>query len=641
MMQQNNDQMHPDDLKNLILFIVLALGVWMVFDHFLLKPKVEALRTAQEQQQEAYRDAAQGGDEGQAQALRARAEVIAEGPRIKIETDKITGSIALTGARIDDVSLNDYFQTMEKIRNVNLMSPMGSFHPRYAAFGWADDAKKIKVPTKKTVWKLAEGSPDVLRPDQPVTLYWDNGQGLRFEREIGVDDNYLFTVKQRLVNTGDKYVSLFPYAIMVQHGLPEELYGRWIVHEGPIGYIDGELTELSYKKIKKEQYTENLGDKGWFGMTEHYWFTGMFPEHQKDNVFHFVYVTPEEAKHVLDRYQVDVMGPARTINAGETVEHVTRVYVGPKKLSILEDYEKQYGWDHIDLAVDFGMYYFMTKPLYKLLHWLGNMAGNFGIGIIMLTFIVRIFVFPLANTSYRSFAKLRKIGPQMSELREKYGDDKEKLQAGLVKLYEKEKVNPMAGCMPILIQIPIFFALFKVLQISIEMRHAPFYGWINDLSAPDPTSIFNLFGLIPWDPPQALMIGVWPCLMGFFMILQKKMSPPPQDKMQKTMMDIMPYFITYILSSFAAGLVIYWTFSNALSVLQQYIIMKSMGVEPELFKSKEQKEMDRKIAEGPAVHPELEVLEHEVEEALFGDDEKDKESKAVSKPKPKKSKKKK
>jgi YidC/Oxa1 family membrane protein insertase len=334
------------------------------------------------------------------------------------------------------------------------------------------------------------------------------------------------------------------------------------------------------------------------------------------------------------------MGAGKTLKPRESHENVTRLYAGPKKLDILENYEKQFGWHHIDLSVDFGMYYFLTKPLFYLLHWLGDLAGNFGVGIILLTFVVRLFVFPLANTSYKSFAQLRKVSPQMYVLREKYSDNKEKLQEELVKLYEKEKVNPMAGCLPILIQIPIFFALFKVLQISVEMRHAPFFGWIKDLSAPDPTSIFNLFGLIPWDPPAPLMIGAWPCFMLIFMILQKKMSPPPQDKMQKAMMDFMPFFITYILSSFAAGLVIYWTFSNALSVIQQYVIMKSMGVEPHLFKSKEQKALEKKIEEGPAVHPALGVLEHQAEEALFGE-EKAEDAKPVSPPKPKKSKKKK
>ena len=463
------------------------------------------------------------------------------------------------------------------------------------------------------------------------------------------DIEYLFTVKQRVINNSGREVTLFPFSLVAQHGLPEDLYGRWIVHEGPIGYIDGELTELSYKKIQDKPLKEVNAAEGWIGMTEHYWLTSLFPEVKEGNQFRFLFKEPE-AEGQLPTFQVDVMGAARSIAAGETTENTTHFFAGPKKLSLLEDYEKQLELKHMDLSVDFGMYYFMTKPLYYLLHWLRDIVGNFGIAIILLTVLVRFMVFPLANKSFKSFAGLRKIAPKMTELREKYGDDREKLQAELVKLYEKEGVNPMAGCMPILIQIPIFFALFKVFQISIEMRHEPFYGWINDLSAPDPTSIFNLFGLIPWDPPQQLMIGAWPCLMLVFLIIQKKMNPPPQDKMQKVMMDFMPFFITYLLSGFAAGLVIYWTFSNALSVVQQYIIMTNMGVKPELFKSKAQKEEERKMREAN-VHPGMEMLkddlkeaEEKFEDALFGDEEEQKAAqppKEISKPKPKKSKKKK
>lgn len=645
----DRDKMHPEDLRNLIVFIVAAIVVWVTFDHFLLKPKVEELRKSQQVQREAQKEALEDML-GPLATLRPRAEVIAESQRITVENEKIYGSVSLTGARIDDISLREYKKTLGGRDDVNLFSPMGSFHPRYASFGWIDPTKKMKMPGKTDIWQVVNNAAPTLIPGKPLTIYWENGEGLRFERDIEVDENFLFKVTQRVINKSGGEVTLYPYALLAQHGLPEDLFGRWIIHEGPIGYLGDELYELSYKKIADKDFKEVVADEGWLGITDRYWFTSLFPENGKDTKFRFLYVSPEDAGHIQQRYQTDVMGTGKKLQPGAYVENVTHVYTGPKKLKTLEDYEKALGWKHIDLSVDFGMYYFLTKPLYYLLHWLGDLAGdfgfagNFGLGIIMLTFVVRIVVFPLANTSYRSFAKLRKVSPQMYELRKKYEDDKEKLQQALVKLYEKEKVNPMAGCMPILIQIPIFFALFKVLQISIEMRHAPFYGWIDDLSAPDPTSIFNLFGLIPWDPPGFLMIGAWPIIMLFFMILQKKMSPPPQDKMQKAMMDFMPFFITYILAGFASGLVIYWTFSNALSVIQQYIIMKSMGVEPELFKSKEQKEMDKKIAEGPAVHPELEVIEHEVEDALFGDgdDEKADDAQASDKkPKPKKSKKKK
>ncbi len=652
-MAENKDQMHPDDLRNLFIFIVLAVLLWVGFDHYLLKPKVEALREAQEAERAAQSenrpDNMLAGLGERLAELKPRQELIRGAERLRIDNGTVFGSLALTGGRIDDISLHDHYKTIEKREPVTLFSPMGSFHPRYVSYGWISSDQTQATPGRDTVWQVADGN-TALGPGETVTLFWDNGAGLRFERDISLDEQYLFSVTQRVINNGGQNVTLYPYALLAQHGLPEDLYNRWIVHEGLIGYIGETLTELSYKKMADQKVKEVESAQGWIGMTEHYWLTSLFTDTGVDETheFRFVYVSPEEAGHIQPRYQIDIMGDARTLAPGESGVSTTRLFAGPKDLHLLEGYERRHGWNHIDLAIDFGMYYFMTKPLYYLLHWLRDIAGNFGLGIILLTIVVRIVVFPLANTSYRSFAGLRKIAPKMHELREKYSDDKERLQHELVKLYEREKVNPMAGCLPILIQIPIFFALFKVLQISVEMRHAPFFGWINDLAAPDPTSIFNLFGLIPWSPPAFLMIGAWPCIMLVFMILQKKMSPPPQDKMQKAMMDFMPFFITFILAKFAAGLVIYWTFSNALSVVQQYIIMKSMGVEPELFKSKAQKEEERKMREAN-VHPGLEMAEEKIEDALFGDGdetenkpaENAEEKKPVSKPKPKKKAKKK
>lgn len=649
-MNQDQDKMHPDDLRNLLVFIVLAVVIWVSYDHFLLQPKLDAMQKAQQEKERQLSEKAQmPGVTNLIADLKPRDQLI-RGGRIALENDMIDGSFNLKGARFDDINLKSYFKTAERSEEVHLFSPVGSYHPRYTGFGWVASDKAMRVPTKDDTWQIAPDSASrTLAPNQTVTIFWDNGQGLRFERDLSIDDQYLFTVKQRVINNSGREVTLFPFGLIAQHGLPEDLYGRWIVHEGPIGYIDGELTELSYKKIQDKPQKEVTAAEGWIAMTEHYWLTSLFPEVKDGNQFRFLFKEPE-AEGQLPTFQVDVMGAAQTIAAGESAENTTHFFAGPKKLSLLEGYEKDLDLKHIDLSVDFGMYYFMTKPLYYLLHWLRDIVGNFGIAIILLTVLVRLMVFPLANKSFKSFAGLRKIAPKMTEMREKYGDDREKLQQELVKLYEKEGVNPMAGCMPILIQIPIFFALFKVFQISIEMRHEPFFGWINDLSAPDPTSIFNLFGLIPWDPPQQLMIGAWPCLMLIFLILQKKMNPPPQDKMQKIMMDVMPFFITYLLSGFAAGLVIYWTFSNALSVVQQYIIMTNMGVKPELFKSKAQKEEERKMREAN-VHPGMEMLkddlkeaEEKFEEALFGDEEEQKAAlppKEISKPKPKKSKKKK
>jgi YidC/Oxa1 family membrane protein insertase len=656
MMNEDKNKMHPDDMRNLVVFVVVALGLWLLVDTTILQPRMEKLEQHQIQMQKAAKEAvkiaAETGELGgipvnpDGTAInRPRAEIINDSARITLNTPLVQGSIALKGGRIDDVSLNEYFKTMDKREEMDLFSPIGAEYPRFAGFGWAASDDNIQMPTAQTMWRVQDNK-TTLGAGETVTLFWENAQGLRFERDISVDDQYMFTVTQRVLNQSSRSITLYPFSMISQRGKPEDLYGRWIVHEGLIGYIDGELTELNYKKIVDTGTRKLNADKGWIALTEHYWFTGIFPGSEQDNQFSFQH-KPASLPGVPDTYQIDVLGAGQTLAPGQSGENMSHVYVGPKKLSILNEYGKALDIDHIDLALDFGVFYFLTRPIFTVLHFFGDLVGNFGVAIIMLTVLVRLLVFPLANTSFKSFAGLRKIAPKMSALREKHKDDREALQKELVKLYEREKVNPMAGCMPILIQIPIFFALFKVLQVSIEMRHAPFFGWIQDLSAPDPTSVFNLFGLIPWSPPAFLMIGIWPCLMLIFMILQKKMNPPPTDNVQKFMMDAMPFFITYILAKFPSGLVLYWTFSNALSVLQQYVIMKSMGVEPELFKSKKQKEEERKMREA-GVNPAAEVVEEQIEKAMFGDEttleKAEREEKAapkISKPKPKKSKKKK
>ncbi len=609
MTDQNN--MNDDDRRNLIIFIIAAIAVWLSFDHFLLQPRLDALQAAQKQEAQQKAQIADGTLTPVAPP-RPRADVLKDSARVDISNRAFTGSVSLRGGRLDDLTLNGFYKTHDRVDAVELLSPAGSDHPKYAEFGWLSADKTVRVPDKDSVWQVSSAA------GAPLTLYWDNGAGLRFEKTIYFDDEFHFTVAQKIINSSGSPVTLYPYAILAEHGLPPDLFASSVIHEGPIGYIGGELIEHSYKKIKKQKLEDMTATGGWIAITQNYWLTALMPDQTEESRFRFVY-TPAKMPGDREKYQVDVMGAARSIAPGESSESTIHAYLGAKKENLLERYERELGIAHLDLAIDYGMYYFLTKPFHRILVFMGEKTGNFGIGIIILTIIVRLCVFPLASASYKSFARLKQISPKMHELREKFGDNKEKLQEELVKLYEKEKVNPMAGCLPILIQIPIFFALFKVLQISIEMRHAPFYGWITDLAAPDPTSIFNLFGLIPWTPPSFMMIGAWPCLMLVFMIIQKKMNPPPQDKTQAMMINFMPFFITYILSQFAAGLVIYWTFSNALSVLQQYVIMRRMGVEVHWFKKPEdEKKMEKEVADGPTVHPELTVLEHKAEEALFG-----------------------
>lgn len=615
-------KMHPEDKRNFVIFIVLSLIIWVSFDHFILKPKYERLQAAREAEmaQAAQEESPDPGssvpeDDGKKYP---REEALAWSPRIDIRNAAVSGSMALRGGRIDDLILLRYNRTLNSAGKFPLLSPARSEYPKYVEFGWVASETSMKLPDKNSLWRAAAGN--ALTPDTPVTIHWDNGQGLRFERKIEIDDGYMMTVTQRAINDGDARVVLFPYALVAEQDLPEDFSPAMIVQQGPMGYIGGELHEHPYVKMAKKPLQELKASTGWTGISEKYWFTGLIPEQQDAKTFRFIY-TPPEGKDGRHKYQADYVGSAKSVAPGESVEMVTRVFAGAKETNLLAAYEKSLSIHHFDLVVDFGLYYFLTKPFYYALEFMGRMTGSFGMAIILLTVIVRLAVFPLANTSYKSFARLKQIAPHMKDLRDKFGDDKEKLQAELVKLYEREKVNPMAGCFPILIQIPIFFALYKVLSLAIEMRHAPFFGWVHDLSARDPTSVFNLFGLLAWQPPGSLMIGGWSCIMLVAMLVQKRMNPPPQDPTQAMMINFMPYFITYILSSFAAGLVIYWTLSNILSVGQQYIIMRRMGVEVHLFKrARADKEMDQIVAEGPKIHPELEAAEEQVEDALFGDE---------------------
>ncbi|MCB1557204.1 MAG: membrane protein insertase YidC [Alphaproteobacteria bacterium] len=636
------DRAQREDTRNMILFVIASLVIWLIYDHLVLQPRMKAEETARKAAQEAAAQLTPAEAAALNPLPRDREAVLGDSPRLSLANTEIEGSIALTGGRVDDIRLRRYFQTLEKKNPVDLLSPAGSTYPRYAEFGWVSADESVKTPGKESRWAVAGNQADAtLTQGGTVTLFWENGQGIRFERILTLDDHFLLTVTQRVVNRSGKDVTLHPYSLIAQQGLPAELFGRYIIHEGPIGYAGDKLTELTYKKIRKEPLTEIESPRGWIGLTEHYWFTGLIPQEGTNIKYRYIYTAPQMTGQ-KERFQTDMTGMAQKIATGGEAQVVTHLFVGPKKLKQIERYEKALNIPHFDLTLDFGMYYFLTKPFFYILEFFGRLTGNMGIALIILTVIVRIAVFPLANTSFKSFARLKKIAPEMQELRTKYGDDRQKLQEALVKLYEKEKVNPAAGCFPILVQIPIFFALYKVLQIAIEMRHEPFFGWIPDLSAADPTTIFNLFGLIPWTPPSFVpMIGAWPCMMLVFMLIQRQMNPPPQDKTQALMMNLMPFFMTFLLAGFASGLVIYWTFSNALSILQQYIIMTRMGVKVHFLRTKEEKEMEQQVAAGPAVHPKLEMIEDQVEDALFGkEDEKDAQDKPVSKPKPKPKKKK-
>lgn len=633
-MNNQNDQMHPEDRRNLIIFILVAMTIYFTFDHFVLQPKIAHMRAAQMQAADSA-DVHPAEDGVEVTAVMTRDHAVGDTRRIPIDNGAIFGTLPLQGNRIDDVQLKKYFLTRGGSDHVPVLSPAGTAHPRFVELGWIPDESGIKVPDKNTSWSVNGNK--TLGLNTPVSMTWSNGQGLVFTRTLSVDDRYAVTVKQTVRNDSASEVVVYPYALIAGIGLPPDLSKTAIAHEGPIGYIGDKLHEVKYKTLDEKGNQAYVADKGWIGITDKYWLTSLIPAQGEMMKYRFT-TTPAADK--VKRYQADLRGEARNIAPGASAESTVHVFSGAKEVRLLDRYEQQYDVPHFDLAVDFGLWYFLTKPFFFLLSFLGHAIGNFGIAIIIFTVLLRAAMFPLNNTSYRSFAKLKKIAPEMTEMRAKYGDDKQKLQQALVALYTREKVNPAAGCLPILLQIPIFFALYKVLSVTIEMRQAPFFGWIQDLSVMDPTTVFNLFGLIPWTPPAVLMIGAWPCMMMVAMLVQRQMNPPPQDPVQAQMIKLMPYLMTFIMAKFAAGLVIYWTVSNVLSIIQQYIIMRSMGVEVTFFhKPEAEKKLEEEVRKGPAVHPGVEMVEDRVEDALFGDDETAAAPVTVSPPRRKKKKK--
>ena len=511
----------------------------------------------------------------------SRQQLLAKVPRVRIETPRLTGSIALKGGRIDDLILADYRETLDpNSPPITLLSPRGGKNPYFADFGWVSPSKPgapgqapvaiHTVPGPDTVWKA---SGDVLSPDKPVTLTWDNGQGLVFSRTYAIDENFMFTVTQSVANSGTEAAQLFPFGLVSRQGTPE-VSGFFILHEGLLGVNGGELKELDYDEMQEQKRVEENGRGGWIGITDKYWLAALVPNPKLDVTKRYHYFK----SGVFDNYQVDYFGAAVNIPAGGSAAAENRLFAGAKETNKLDAYEEALGIERFDLVIDWGWFYFLTRPIFYGLLWINDHVGNLGIAILLLTVAIKLAFFPLANKSYVSMSKMKKLQPEMVKLRERYGDDKVKLNEQMMALYKREGTNPASGCLPILVQIPVFFALYKVLFVTIEMRHAPFYGWIKDLSAADPTTMFNLFGLIPWTPPEFMMIGVWPLLMGISMWLQQKLNPQPTDPLQAKIMMFLPVVFTFILAPFPAGLVIYWTWNNILSIAQQWVIMRKMGV---------------------------------------------------------------
>jgi YidC/Oxa1 family membrane protein insertase len=603
------------DNRNTILAVILSGVVLIAWQYFYNIPQMEKQRAAQQAQAELQKNAAtQPADNssatntppqaGSAPAPTAapaagggpvvdRDTAIAATPRVKIETPTLIGSISLKGARIDDLSLVKYRETVDpNSPPIELFAPSNTASPYYSEFGWVPAAgSTVRLPNQDTTWQ--QESSGSLTSSSPLVLKYDNGEGLVFHRTIAVDDHYLFTIRDEVTNTGNAPVTLYPYALISRGGTPP-VSGYSILHEGFIGYLgDQGLQELTYKKVDEQAVPFTNVTNAWLGITDKYWAAALLPDtNQTLMQAHF------STGGTQKRYQADYLLPAQTINIGGTGSANARVFAGAKEASVVGlnfpfvgfgGYNQQLGLNHFDLLIDWGHFYFITKPMFLALDFFYHLVGNFGIAILLVTVIVKLLFFPLANKSYASMAKMKSVQPQLQALKERYPDDKVKQQQEMMEIYKKEKINPIAGCLPIAIQIPVFFSLYKVLFVTIEMRHAPFYGWIKDLSAPDPTNLFTLFGLLHYDPTQIplfghyLALGIWPLIMGVTMWFQMKLNPTPPDPTQQLIFGWMPVIFTFMLAGFPAGLVIYWAWNNTLSVLQQSFIMRRNGVKVELF----------------------------------------------------------
>ena len=576
--------------RNLLIAIVLSVGILIAFQFVFERmrptqppgpsPGAPVTAPAAPSTTTQSAPAAQGASASApgvapAQAAETRETAIAEQPRIKIDTPRLHGSINLLGARLDDLTLANYHETVDpKSSEVVLLSPTGAQNAYLAEFGWVAASPDVKLPGPQTRWASSGGQ---LTPTTPITLTWDNGQGLVFGRTISVDKNYMFTVTDSVRNTGSTPVKLSPYGLVSRTGIPH-VAGYYILHEGLAGYLDGHVfggglvDRDTYAKLLPGEPRDYSSTGGWLGFTDKYWLTALVPPQHEVIKARFTHA----ADGGIDRYQADFLGPEVTVSPEGTAASSAQFFAGAKEVHLLDAYEAS-GIPKFDLAIDWGIYYFLTKPIFLVLQFFHGLLGNFGLAILLLTLCIKLLFFPLANKSYNAMSKMKLLQPEIQKLRERFPDDKARQQQEMMALYKRVGANPLAGCLPIVIQIPVFFSLYKVLFVTIEMRHAPFFGWIHDLSAPDPTSFANLFGLLPFVPPAILMIGAWPLIMGLTMYLQQKLNPQPVDPVQARMFMFLPIVFTYMLASFPAGLVIYWAWNNLLSIGQQWTIMHRAG----------------------------------------------------------------
>ena len=555
--------------RNVFVAIALSMSVLLFWGAFFETPKKNSEQQINQKVEQKNEQGSIAPTINQPQIIKkiTREESINSGKRIKIENDSVVGSINLKGALIDDISFKKHKQKVEDGKNIIFLNPSDTENGFYIETGWTSIGNKIKVPSKDSEWKVKGNNK--LSDKSPVILQWNNNEGVTFEKIIELDDKYLFKISQQVKNNSNSPIDLYPYAQMTRNKIPDDIQNFYIQHEGFIGVFDDELKEDDYDDVEEKKIVRE-SNEGWLGITDKYWKTAFVPESGKKFKSTFLYENGFKANYITNE----------PVNIGKSSTGVNklRLFIAAKEVETIDGYAADQSINKFDLVIDWGWFYFFTKPLFFVIDYLFKISGNFGTAIVLLTIAIRLIFFPLANFSFRSMAKMKAVQPEMMRLKELHKDDKVKLQQEMMALYRKEKINPASGCLPVLIQIPFFFAIYKMLFISLEMRHQPFFGWIKDLSAQDPTSLFNLFGLIPWDPPGFMIIGIWPILMGASMWVQQKLNPAPADPIQAKIFAFFPLFLTIILASFPSGLVVYWTINNILKIAQQYVIVKKTTV---------------------------------------------------------------
>ena len=555
------------DNKNVFIAIALSMSVLLFWAAFFESPRPVNNNTVQQKENNKENIITPNINETLKVNVISREDSIKSSERIKIENDSIIGSMSLEGGLIDDISFKKHKQNLENNLNVQFFNPAQTEDGFYVETGWTSIGNKIKVPSKKSIWKVNGNK--ILSDANPVILQWNNDEGIIFKKKIELDNKYLFKITQQVQNNTSQPIDLYPYAQITRNKIPDDIQNFYISHEGFIGVFDEELKEDDYEDIEENKIVREASE-GWLGITDKYWMTAVVPKKGENFKSTFLYKDSFKANYILNN--------PTTINASSNNSNEVRLFVAAKEVDTIDSYSANEKIDKFDLVIDWGWFYFFTKPLFFIIDYLFKYSGNFGIAIVIITIGIRLIFFPLANYSFRSMAKMKAVQPEMTRLKELHKEDKQKLQQEMMALYRKEKINPASGCLPVLIQIPFFFAIYKMLFISLEMRHQPFFGWIKDLSAQDPTSLFNLFGLIPWDPPSFLVIGIWPILMGASMWVQQKLNPAPADPIQAKIFAFFPIFLTIILASFPSGLVVYWTINNILTIAQQWVIMKKTKV---------------------------------------------------------------